>query len=77
MVSPPFKVPKYPISVYWSEPDELFIAKVPDLPGCMADGASYQEAVSNAEVVIRGWIETARDLGREIPRPSRAPVALS
>ncbi len=60
---------KYEIIIYWSEKDEAFIAEVPELPGCMADGANYVEAVENAEHVIREWIETAETLGREIPAP--------
>jgi len=60
---------KYEIILYWSDEDEAFIAEVPELPGCAADGATYQEAVANAEVVIRQWIETARELGRRIPKP--------
>jgi len=60
---------KYEIIIYWSEEDQAFIAEVPELPGCMADGKSYQEALSNAETVIREWIETAKDLGRSIPKP--------
>lgn len=47
----------------------MFIAKVPELPGCMADGANYQEAVANAEVIIAEWIQTAREVGRSIPEP--------
>lgn len=60
---------RYEVIIYWSAEDEAFIADVPELPGCMADGASYQEALANAEVIIREWIETARDLGRLIPEP--------
>ncbi len=60
---------KYEIIIYWSEEDDSFVAEVPELPGCMADGKSYQEAVSNAEIVIREWIETAKELGRPIPQP--------
>ncbi len=60
---------KYEIIIYWSEEDDSFIAEVPELPGCMADGKSYQEAISNAEIVIKEWIETARELGRPIPQP--------
>ncbi|EMS80803.1 type II toxin-antitoxin system HicB family antitoxin [Desulfotignum phosphitoxidans] len=60
---------KYEIIIYWSESDKLFLAEVPELPGCMADGHSYQEAVSNAEIIINEWIETAKELGREIPKP--------
>lgn len=60
---------KYEIILYWSNDDQAFIAEVPELAGCAADGATYQEAVANAEVVIREWVETARELGRPIPRP--------
>lgn len=60
---------QYEIVLYWSKEDQAFIAEVPELPGCAADGASYQEALANAEVVIREWIETARELGRSIPEP--------
>jgi predicted RNase H-like HicB family nuclease len=60
---------KYEIIIYWSEEDKLFLAEVPELPGCIADGNSYQEAVSNAEIIINEWIETAKELGREIPKP--------
>jgi predicted RNase H-like HicB family nuclease len=59
----------YEIILYWSKDDQAIIAEVPELPGCAADGASYQEALANAEVVIREWIETARELGRPIPTP--------
>ncbi len=60
---------KYEIIIYWSEEDAAFIAEVPELAGCMADGASYQEALANAEIIIGEWIETARELGRQIPEP--------
>jgi predicted RNase H-like HicB family nuclease len=60
---------KYEVILYWSKDDGAFIAEVPELPGCAADGATYQEAVANVEVVIQQWIETARELGREIPTP--------
>jgi predicted RNase H-like HicB family nuclease len=61
---------KYEIIVYWSEDDEAFIAEVPELPGCAADGATYQEAIrNNAEIIIAEWIETAKELGRPIPQP--------
>ena len=61
--------PRYEIILYWSTDDDAFIAEVPELPGCMADGETYAEAVANAEVVIREWIEIAQELGREIPEP--------
>ena len=60
---------RYEIIFYWSDEDQAFIADVPELPGCAADGATYQEAIANAEVVIREWIETATELGRPIPQP--------
>ncbi|MDD5113424.1 MAG: type II toxin-antitoxin system HicB family antitoxin [Methylobacter sp.] len=60
---------KYEIIIYWSEEDQAYIAEVPELAGCMADGSSYQEAVKNAEQVIDEWIETAVELGRYIPEP--------
>jgi len=60
---------KYEIIVYWSEEDRAFIAEVPELPGCAADGATYQEAINNAETIIEEWIETANQLGRPVPMP--------
>ena len=60
---------RYEIIIYWSEADETFIAEVPELPGCVADGPNYQQALAAAEVVIREWIETAKELGRPIPQP--------
>ncbi len=61
--------PKYEILIYWSAEDNAYLAEVPELPGCMADGSSYQEALKNAEVIIREWIETAQEIGRPIPEP--------
>lgn len=60
---------RYEIIIYWSKDYQAFIAEVPELPGCAADGQTYQEALSNAELVIGEWIETARNLGRDIPEP--------
>lgn len=60
---------KYELIIYWSESDQAFIVEVPELPGCMADGQTYIEAVTNVEVVISEWIETAQELGRTIPTP--------
>ena len=60
---------KYEIIIYWSERDDAYLAEVPELPGCMADGTSYQEAVANAEQVIQEWLDTANELGRSIPQP--------
>lgn len=61
--------PKYEVIIYWSGEDQAFIAEVPELPGCAADGATHREALANAEVVIQEWIETAEALGRPIPSP--------
>ncbi len=60
---------KYEVIIYWNKEDEAFIAEVPELPGCAADGATYQEAIANAEMIIHEWIETAKELGRPIPEP--------
>ena len=61
--------PRYEVIIYWSGEDEAFIAEVPELPGCAADGANYQEALVNIQEIIEKWIETARELGRPIPEP--------
>ncbi len=60
---------RYEVIIYWSKEDDAFIAEVPELPGCAADGATYQEALSNVEVIIKEWIETAKEFGRPIPEP--------
>jgi predicted RNase H-like HicB family nuclease len=60
---------KYEIIIYWSQADEAFIAEVPELPGCAADGKSHKEALANVEVIIKEWIEAAQELGRPIPAP--------
>ena len=60
---------KYELIIYWSEEDQAFIVEVPELPGCMADGKTYQEAVTNVEIIIQEWLDTARELGRPIPQP--------
>ena len=59
--------PKYEVIIYWSEEDEAYVAEVPELPGCMAHGATRQSAIKNAELAIRFWIKTAKDDGLEIP----------
>ena len=58
---------KYEVIIYWSEEDQAFIAEVPELPGCKADGLTKEAALAMAEQVTREWIETAQSLGREIP----------
>ena len=62
-------VHKYERIIYWSEADQRFIVEVPELAGCMADGMTPAEALANAEVIISEWIQTAEELGREIPVP--------
>ena len=59
---------RYEVIIYWSELDQAFIAEVPELPGCAADGDTYQEALHNVELVMQEWIETAKDLGRAVPQ---------
>ena len=60
---------KYEVIIYWSADDKSFIAEVPELPGCMADGATQNEALSNAQIIMQEWIDTAKSLGRTIPKP--------
>jgi len=60
---------RYEILIYWSDEDHAYIAEVPELPGCAADGSTYKQALANAEVVIKEWVETARELGRPVPEP--------
>ena len=60
---------KYEVIVYWSDEDQAFIAEVPELPGCAADGQTYQKALANVEIIIKEWIETAKEEGRLIPEP--------
>ena len=62
-------MPKYEVIIYWSQEDQAFVAEVPELPGCAADGKTYRQALANVEVVIQEWIETAKQLGRPIPQP--------
>ena len=60
---------KYEIIIYWSTEDDAFIAEVPELAGCMADGETYQKALANAEMIIQEWIDMANEIGRAIPEP--------
>jgi predicted RNase H-like HicB family nuclease len=60
---------KYEVIIYWSDDDKAFIAEVPELPGCAADGATKQAALKNVDAVIEEWIATAKELGRPIPEP--------
>lgn len=67
---------KYEMVVYWSEDDDAYIAEVPELPSCMGDGKTYEEAIKNTLTVVNEWIETATELGREIPKPMLRKSAL-
>jgi len=60
---------RYELIVDWSKEDQAFLVEVPELPGCMADGGTYEEALANAQIVIAEWIKTAESLGRPIPEP--------
>jgi len=62
---------RYQLIIYWSKADETFVVEVPELPGCMADGVTYEEAIANAQIVVQGWTYTAQSLGRPIPEPKR------
>lgn len=63
------EMPKYEVIIYWNQEDEAFIAEVPELSGCAADGRTYREALANVEIVIQEWIATAKELGRTVPLP--------
>lgn len=60
---------RYEVIIYWSADDQAFVAEVPELPGCAADGSTYESALTNVQVVIQEWIDTARELGRIVPEP--------
>ena len=60
---------RYEVIIYWSASDEAFLAEVPELPGCMADGQTPAEALANVQVIAQEWIETAIELGRDVPEP--------
>ena len=61
--------PRYEVIIYWSEDDHSLIAEVPELPGCAADGPSYEAAIASVKVAIAEWIEMAQEMGRAIPEP--------
>ncbi|HZJ09282.1 MAG TPA: type II toxin-antitoxin system HicB family antitoxin [Trueperaceae bacterium] len=67
MTSPEYR---YEVIIRWSKEDRAYVAVVPDLPGCMADGSTYGEAVENVQLVMRQWIETTLELGRPLPEPT-------
>jgi excisionase family DNA binding protein len=67
----------YQMIIYWSNEDHAYLVEVPELPGCMADGVTRQDALSNAEVIIQEWIETAQSLDRSIPQPQGRLLTVS
>ena len=67
-LEPPMSI-RYELIIYWSDVDQSFVVEVPELPGCMADGETYEQAVANAQRVIKEWIDRARELGRPVPEP--------
>jgi predicted RNase H-like HicB family nuclease len=60
---------KYEVILYWSNDDQAFIAEMPELPGCAADGPTMADALANVQIIARKWLDTARELGRAIPEP--------
>ncbi len=66
----------YQINIYWSQEDEAYLAEVPELPGCMADGETYQAALENVQIIMQEWIDIAKELGREIPTPQAKLVGV-
>ncbi len=60
---------KYEVIIYWSEEDKVFVAEVPELPGCAAHGDSPQSALANAQEAIALWLDTAREFGDPVPFP--------
>ena len=68
---------RYEIIIFWSDEDQCFVADVPELPGCMAHGDSYEAALSSAREAVELWLDTARELEREIPRPKGRRLAFA
>jgi predicted RNase H-like HicB family nuclease len=70
-------MPKYEIILYWSDEDQIFVAEVPELPGCMAHGKTQEMALTSAQKAIRLWIDTAREFGDPIPAPKGRRLMLA
>ena len=66
---------KYQITIYWSDEDDLFVADIPELPGCMAHGDSHEEALAEAQAAIGYWLEATREMGQPVPQPAGTLVA--
>lgn len=67
---------KYALEIHWDESDQIYVANAPELPGCMAHGDSPEEALANIQTAMEFWLETAKELGREIPLPGQMRVAV-
>jgi predicted RNase H-like HicB family nuclease len=63
------KIDRYAINLIWSSEDQAYLAQIPDLPGCIADGSTVEQAIRNLDIIAQEWIETAKELGRPIPEP--------
>jgi len=70
------KTSEYEIDIYWDDHDEIFVAEVPDLPGCAAHGDSRAEALLNAEVAIGNWVRAAQEIGQPAPKPRKRLAAI-
>ncbi len=68
---------KYEIILYWNAEDQVFVAEVPELPGCMAHGSTQEEALTNAQQAIQLWIDTAREFGDPVPEPKGRRLMLA
>ena len=68
---------KYEIIIYWSKEDDAYVAEVPELPGCMAHGSTYESATANANDAIQLWIDTAHEFGDPIPEPKGQRLMLA
>lgn len=62
-------MPKYEMIIYWSDEDQVFIAEVPELPGCIAHGNTHEAALTNAKEAVQLWIDTAKEFGDPVPAP--------
>ena len=68
---------KYEVIIYWSDEDQVFVAEVPELPGCSAHGSTQETALASAQEAIRHWIETAREFGDPVPEPKGRRLILA
>jgi len=68
---------RYEIIIYWSMEDQAFVAEVPELPGCMAHGSTYEEALVQIQLAMELWLETAREYNDPIPEPKGRRLAFA